>query len=508
MAVAAAAGAVAFTAPTPAQAQAAAAPAAGALPRATSLSTGVTFEASALEVRGRPAGNGIEASVRTSPALTLTHRGARLNGSLVYGGALTARRGIDDRAGTDYVNSLSASWLLEAIEGVGFIDARASVTQQAVDAVGTPVDSAGAGANRTEVITASLSPYLRGSLGRALEYELRATGSGTKSDAAAATNSKAAQASFSLRSPRRGAVVGWGLSGMRQMVKFAAASSATTTDRFSAELSAQPDIDWRFVVTGGQERTDVIGAVQRDYENYAAGLEWTPSPRTTVSLQGEQRYFGRGHRLSIAHRMQRSTFRYADSRDVTGGADALSPGQPVTLYELLFAGFANQIPDAAQRDQFVLAFIQALGRSRDEVVSGGLFGNAGTSVARRRELFWTWAGPRLTWVASAFKLDSERVDVGGFSPPGLNDNVAQTGYAASVGWRLTPLTSINASGSRAMSKDNSTFARSDLKSATLGLTSRLGVRTTGALGVRYSVLNGAADSYRETALTGSISLRF
>ncbi|MBL8286372.1 MAG: TIGR03016 family PEP-CTERM system-associated outer membrane protein [Rubrivivax sp.] len=479
-----------------------------ATPRTTTLSTGLTLEANALDVRARSVGNGTEALVRASPALTLTHQGARLQGSLVYGGALTARRGIDDREDTDYVNSLSTTWLLEAIEGVGFIDARASVTQQAIYVVGTPLDAAGAGTNRTEVITASLSPYLRGTLGRAVEYELRATGSGTKGDDAAGTSSKAAQASFFLRSPRRGAVLGWGLSGARQKVKFSAASSATTTDRLGAELSAQPDLDWRFVVTGGQERTDVVGAVQRDYENYGVGAEWTPSPRTTVSLRGEQRYFGHGHRVSIEHRLQRSTFSYVDSRDVTGGADTLAPGNPVTLYELLFAGFASQIPDPAQRDQFVLAFIQALGRSRDEVVSGGLFGNVGTSVVRRRELVWTWTGPRLTWVASAFKLDSERVDAGGFSPPGLNDNVAQTGYAASIGWRLTPLTSVNASGSRAMSTDKTTFAHTDLKSATLGLTSRLGVRTTGALGVRYSVLNGTTDPHRETALTGSISLRF
>jgi len=53
-----------------------------------------------------------------------------------------------------------------------------------------------------------------------------------------------------------------------------------------------------------------------------------------------------------------------------------------------------------------------------------------------------------------------------------------------------------------------TLVRSDLKSASVGLTSRLGVRTTGALSLRYSVLNGTADAYRETALTGSISLRF
>lgn len=495
--------------PAVSRAQGAEAPAAPAPGRAFTLSTGIGFEASVLNVSERPNGNnGTEGLVRVLPSLAMEHRGGRLRGSLVYGGTLHARRGIDDRSESDYANSLAASYLLEAIEGVGFVDARASVTQQALSAVGTPVGAGGSESNRTEVVTASLSPYLRGRLGRFAEAELRATGAGTKGGDALAADSKMAALSFSLRSPRSAALLGWGLSGSRQKLKYEAATSATTSDRLAAEIVLQPDIDWRLWVTGGRERNDVIGAVERDYENYGLGIQWTPSPRTTVSALGEERYFGRAHRVSVEHRMQRSTLRYADSRDVTGGADMLSAGQPVTLYALLSAEFAAQIPDPVQRDQFVLAMIQALGRSRDEVVAGGLFSTVGVSVVRRRELFWTWNGPRFTLAVSGFALDSERADTGGFNPAGLNDNTAQTGYAASAGWRLTPLTSINASGSRAMSQDTVTFARSDLKSASVGLTSRLGVRTTGALSLRYSVLNGTTDSYRETALTGSISLRF
>jgi hypothetical protein len=59
-----------------------------------------------------------------------------------------------------------------------------------------------------------------------------------------------------------------------------------------------------------------------------------------------------------------------------------------------------------------------------------------------------------------------------------------------------------------MSQDTVSLQRSDLKSASLGLTSRLGQRTSAALAARYSVLNGSVDSYRETSLTGSLSLRF
>jgi uncharacterized protein (PEP-CTERM system associated) len=482
--------------------------AAPAAPRNFGIVTGLAVEASGIHTRNRSNGaNGAEALLRLVPSLTLAHRGGRLQGSLIYSGALSTRRGIDDREETEYLNSLTANYVLEAIEGTGFIDARATVSQQAISAVGAPVGATTSSANRTETATASVSPYLRGRLASVAEYEVRLLGAGTKGGDSAAPNSRTEQASVFLRAPR-GGMLGWGLSGARQRVKFSTSTAYTTTDRVTAELTLQPDIDWRFSLTAGQERSDVIGAASQEYENYGAGVQWTPSPRTTVSLVGQERYFGRAHQFVVEHRFQRSSLRYSDSRDVTGGTDALAQGQAVTLYALLFTQFAAQIPDPIQRDQFVLSLIQALGRSRDEVVSGGLFSNAGMAAQRRRELFWTWTGPRLTVAGSAFTLDSERVDLGGVNPPGPNDNIAQSGYAGTVGWRLTPITSISASGSRAMSKDPVAIARSDLKSVSLALTSRVGARATGGVSMRYSVFNGDADSYRETAITASLSLQF
>lgn len=497
-----AAGAGVMAQPVP-ETPAAAAP----VPRAFGLSTGITFEASVLQVTERATGNGTEALLRASPSVTMAHRGGRLQGSLIYSGALTTRHGIDDRQENDYTNTLSAAYVLEAIEGIGFVDARAGITQRSISAVGAPTGSLGTSANRAESRTVSLSPYLRGPLAGFAEYELRAGATATRSDRDTATDSDVGHASFTLRSPRRGAVFGWGLSGTRQRVKFLVSAAPTVSDRLSAELAFQPDVDLRLTATGGVERTDVVGAVRREYENYGAGLEWTPSPRTTVALQGEERYFGRARRATVAHRFARSTFRLTSSRDLSVGSDTLSRRATATLYEQYFEQYAALIPDPVQRDLFVLALIAATGRDRNELISGGAFGGSGIAVENRHELLWTWAGPRLTLSTSAYSVQTERVDTGGVNPASRNDNIQSNGYAAGLGWRLTPRTSISASGSRTMSKDIVTLVRSDLKSVSLGITSRLGERATGALSTRYSVLNGPT-AYRETALTGSLSLRF
>jgi len=478
------------------------------VPRSFGVATGLAVEGSVINVSERATGNGTEYFVRTSPSLTMVHRGGRLQGTLIYSGSAIARRGIDDRQDSEYLNSLSANYLLEVIEGIGFVDARASISQQTIAAVGSPAGFLESNANRTEVRSVGVSPYLRGPLGGVAEYELRAGATLTRGGRDTASDSDIYQGLFALRSPQRGAKFGWGLTGSRQRVQFLVSAAPTITDRLNAELTFQPDIDWRVSVNAGAERTDVIGAIAQQYENYGVGLQWTPSPRTSLAAQVDERYFGRAYRFTAAHRIARSTFRLNVSRDINIGSGALAQGQAVTLYELYFTQFASVIPDPVQRDQFVLALIAATGRDRNEVVSGGLFGNSGIALERRSELIWTWAGPRLTLNATSYAVNTGRVDTGSVNPGSRNDNTRQRGYAGGAGWRLTPLTTVNVSGSRIMSKDTVTFVRSDLKSASLGLTSQLGARVTGTLSTRYSVLNGATESYRETALTGSISLRF
>ncbi len=476
--------------------------------RAFGISAGVTLDSTVLNVSDRPTGNGTEYFVRASPSLTMAHRGGRVQGALIYNGAASWRRGIDDRQGTEYLNSLSANYLVEVIDGIGFVDARASITQQTVAVVDAPVGFVETSAYRNEVRSLALSPYVRGPLGTVAEYELRAGATLTRGSNDAVSSSDIYEGLFALRSPRSGASFGWALTGARQRVQFLSSSAPTITDRVNAEVSFRPDIDWRFTVNGGLERSDVVGALRQEYENYGVGVQWTPSPRTTVTAQGEERYFGKAYRATVAHRHVRSTFSFASSRDVNVSS-WLGPSQaPVTLYELYFNQYASLIPDPVQRDQFVLALIAATGRNRNDLVSGGLFGNSGISLERRDDLIWTWAGPRLTLNASAHAFDTERVDAGSGNPASRNDSVRQRRYSAGAGWRLTALTTVNLSGSRTMTKDVATFERSDQKAIAAGLTSQLGARVTGTLSARYSVLNGAIESYRESALTGSISLRF
>ena len=188
----------------PPEAAAEAAPPAGAAARASGVTYGATFDATVLDTRGRAQGSGTEVLASVSPSVTLAQRGARARGTLVYSGSLASRRGIDDREATDYLNTLSADYSVEVIEGIGFVDAQASVRQESISSVDSPAGTLQLSGNRNEVSTVRISPYLRGLLGTAAEYEMRVAGAATRGRQDGAGNTDTLDGLFSLRSPRRG----------------------------------------------------------------------------------------------------------------------------------------------------------------------------------------------------------------------------------------------------------------------------------------------------------------
>ena len=97
---------------------------------------------------------------------------ARLKGYLDY-----SLRGLIYTKGTadnQIQNSLAAFGTAELLESRVFVDVEAGISQQLISAFGTQSpDSALGNANRTEVANYALSPYVRGRLGAAAQYELR-----------------------------------------------------------------------------------------------------------------------------------------------------------------------------------------------------------------------------------------------------------------------------------------------------------------------------------------------
>ncbi len=471
--------------------------------RSTTLSASVNTQLSYL-VSSRTGGvDGGEFVAELRPGVQLSSRSGRVVGSLNYALGLSYRA--RDSGAQNVQHQLSSSFSAEAVERWMYLDGSATVSQQTVSAFGqqSTADSNQNNSNRVEVLSVSLSPYVRGVFGSAVSYEARLSANATNARRSITADSSGSSGSVSLSSVVGGTSLGWGLSAMTQTSDFRAGRQ-TRGDRYAASLSYIPDPELSFSARGGQESTDAAGASKATTSNWGAGVTWRPTDRTRLQLDTDERYFGRAYRVSLDHRMASSSLQFSSSRDSSNGSSGGS-GQRLTLYEVFFAQFASVQPDPVLRDLMVLDFLRAQNLDPNAFVPGG-FLNTSVTVQERHQLTLSYAGLRMAGSVQAFASSTSVIDAAAVSS--INQNASQWGYMANASYRLTPDASLALTGSRLLTQGNATRNGTNLKSLSLSLSGQLARRTSASVSARYSVFNSDTNPYREAAITASLSQRF
>lgn len=437
-----------------------------------------------------------------SPGFRWVRNGGRVQASVDY--RLDAKFYSKQDEADERQNSLAASLKAEAIENWLFVDALASIAQEAISPFGRPVtQSPSVNDNATEVRRFSLSPYLRGKVLGSAVYEARWTVARTRGAREVSSNSDNDSKLISLGSANA-TQLGWKLLASHQKVDFGSGANSVS-DRINAQVNHAVLPDLRLGLTGGREATDVVGSTRRSYDNWGWTAQWTPSPRTDLSVSSERRYFGNAHSLRFSHRMKRSTWIYTDTRGASSDGDTISGGQPVSLYSLYFSLFAAQEPDPLLRDLLVRAFLQAIGQDPAALVSGG-FLTPTVTLQRRQDLALAIQGVRTSISLQAYRNETQSLQL----TAGQQDQapVRQFGYTASVSYRLTPSSSISLLGSRQRTASNGTQPESDTQSAAISLSSILGPHVSSSLALRYTNFDNFSNPYREAAVTASLNVRF
>lgn len=433
------------------------------------------------------------------PAVYLTSRTGRVVGQLSY--ALVLIRHSNEYVGQNIHNQLNASFSAEAIERWAYVDVAATVAQQPASAYGqqTAADSGRDNPNLVEVGTLNISPYVRGVLGAAVNYDVRLTASGTNGRRSKTADSTTMGGNVSLSSVVPGAMVGWGLSAS-QVTQDYRVGRESRSDRYSASLTFMPDPDLTLNLRGGQESNDIASLSSASYNNWGVGLTWRPSPRTRAQVQFDERYFGKAHQVVLEHRLAATSFQFISSRDAGGGADMSAGGQPITLYQALDRLLTPQYPDPVERD--VQIRLRLGNADPGQLVGGGAI-NSAVTVTQRQQLVASYAAARLSGSLQIYTTSSKTADVTAAAA-----EVEQWGYLGTLGYRLTPTASVNLTGSRMVTQGTDSNPGNELKSATFSWTEQVAKRTTAAVSLRYSVFNSALAPYREGALTASLSQRF
>ena len=458
----------------------------------------VNVSAQLINVRSRDGpSQPAELVMQLGPGLQLSKQSGRIQGTLDYQMLASIYSRQSERNTVD--NNLAASGRAEAVPGWMYVDARATIGKQSVSPLGqlSASGSLAVNGNQRESLNVQVSPYVRGELLGLADYELRLQAGATEVRGTSLGDSSTLGSSLSLASPRRGTVLGWGLQVTQDRQDFKG-GRPTDNYRATASVSATPDPELALVARAGQESTNVGALERRTFANWGGGLRWTPTPRTIVSISGDRRYFGDSFQITLEHRLRRSAFRFTSTKD------AVSGGQPMTLFDLYMLQYKSIEPDFSQRYIRVLELLRQTGQNPNSVV-GGSFATSAVTLQRRDDLSYSYIAPRTTFTLRASAGTTDVLDNINAQPRlGL---IKQRGLEASVAHRLTPATSATLIGSLQRNSGQNQ-PDSELTSLSLGLNTALNRQTTASVGARLGVYSGASNSNRETSLTGSLSMRF
>jgi len=457
------------------------------------------------------------------PSINFSTSGPRLKASADLGWRLFA---YGDRDAANLQNSerrYNANAQAVVVDELLFVDAGASGSRQAISAFGPVSNNTFSSSNRTDVSSWRISPYLRHRFGSTADMTLRYMRDSVEGGVAGFGTSLAATRSADLSSGTRFETIGWNLSYYHQdLSERLDAASASMVGGESSSENTTVGLRWnvirRFSLTAnaGYDKYEypTLGEGTRG-RSWSAGFIWTPSTRTSVQASFGRRYFGKTGSLASSYRTQRSvwTLDYSDAVTTTRSQFLLPAA--VDTAAMLDGLFAASIPDAAQRQQAVQAYIAATGLPPTLATSINYLSNRyirikrlqGAAVFRGTRSNLTFTLYDEDRLALSTQQSDSTLLLGQLAS--LNDNTSQRGASAYLDYRLAPRTSAYASLSASRVRSLSTDYASDNREARLGMSHRLAPRTQGSLELRHTrgsqnlVNNG---SYRENALVATLSI--
>jgi uncharacterized protein (PEP-CTERM system associated) len=446
-----------------------------------------------------------------SPGISIIRNSGMLRGSLDY--TLNGIAYIKSDQPSALQNALRASGTAELVEQRFFVDMNANIGQQTISAFGqlsnptlSPQGSVStlADANRREVITASVSPALRGRAGTLASYELRTGFTMTEVRRSSLGDSRGSNSSLRFDGLVNGPLNWWTLASTQQIRPVSAPSNRNSS--VTAGLSYHPDTDWTFGANAGRERTNYLGGGNRNGPTAGASVQWTPTPRTRINADWQHHPYGSSHSLDFEHRMARSVWHLADTETVTVGNTGASGGVH-TLYDQYFLLFTSIEPDPIKRDAMVRAYLQAQGLSPDAPVGGG-FLSSGPSRLHNQLASVTLQGVRSSLTAQVNRSVTSRLGTGLNQGDLANSShIEQRTYMLTASHQLTPTSGLSLTASRQQNLGDLASQTMRLTSLIANWNSRLGPLFTVQLGARRSRFEGVTP-YTENAAYANLTQQF
>ena len=442
-----------------------------------------------------------------SPGIHINIEGRRLKTYFDY--SLDHVEYAQGTAASHNQNALTTFSTLEAVENWAFIDFSGNISQQTISAFGAQsTNNTAVNANRTEVATYNLSPYVKGHFGNFADYEARVSRSVSSNDSSAASNTASTNSVVRISNASAFRSLGWSADMSRQQTSYSAGRT-TENNSYSLGLSYAITPQVNVSVSAGQESNNYTSQDKQNYNTSSVGVNWAPSTNTKLSALTGKRSFGNTHSLNFEHRTARTVWQYSDSKDILISPSQSGLGSVGNVYDLYFSQFASLEPDPIARATLVNNFLSANGINPTAIVLSN-FLTSGVSLQRRQNLSFGLLGVRDTVTFFLSRTDSSRLDsiTNSFDSLSNGSSLAQNGFSVNYSHRLTPDYSLGVLLSRQATSSDTTTQESTLKSLNVNITGKVGKKAAASLGLRHVVSDSLTSPYTETAVTGNLNVQF
>lgn len=401
---------------------------------------------------------------------------------------------------------------IEAIERLFFVEVGYRAAQTSADVFGARPGS-GSTANTLTTSQWRVSPFIEGVAGNDLRYRLRSDNTWTReigeADADAGAGGYFGRHSASIEQEPR--PFGWRLEADHSLTRYDNPDEDEISTQIArAIVNYAVTSEWSVGLRGGRERNDVAGADLPSESIYGFETRWQPSPRTTLSANGERRFFGNGWNLAFSHRRPRLAWNLSLNRGIDTTPQSLFDLPPTdNVAGLLDAMFTTRFPDPVERAGVVQEFIARQGLPNATTRPISLFAQR-FSVATTRQASVSLIGARNTLTFSGFSARTEdALDSGPFAIGDASTNNVQHGATAVLSHRLTLLTALAVTADWSRIRALDAVDETTERGLRVQINLQAGPKTNAVLGGRYRKIDSnVAFEGREGAVFMGLDHRF
>lgn len=453
--------------------------------------------------------------VQVVPGISITAAGARSRFSASYTPEFNYYNYARGRSEDQLLQRGNANVRAELAKRVLFVDAGAKVDQYAIS-VQDPLAAGGVNTtgNRATVKTFFVTPQVVGEFGSAARAEARLTHSILDSDSEISfPKNKANGIDLQLASGRAYKLLTWDIRYRREDIDYEAhADPLTEVITAKALASVTPHV--RLLAQAGYESYDsgIPGLVTKG-SRWAAGLEWTPTPRTQLTATAGERLDGDAYSLDFRHRTRLTAWSASYSEDVTTSRSEFFVPATTSTAGTLDQLFLSQFPDPAERQKAVQEFIARTGLPPSLGAPVNFFSEQ-LFLAKKWQASVAVQGIRNTVIANAFR-ETREASFGSLFLAGTGDfaasnSIRQIGMSLAWNWRATARSAWNLSAGLVRSEFFDANRVDDLAYARIDLTRLLQPKLTGSLYYRWQDNDSSqsASSYTENVAGATLQVKF